>query len=198
MAAQLACEMPSCCGKDPVKPAEAVQSGSLDASRSNQLASLAVAGLAWLGAGAPSVEREMIGVARSVRREISLCACSVTPGAMRLLAEVEDVDGQGVRATLLVNSSDSQMPKVQDYPGRSARALGEHWGAVDFSPRGPHMELHARTLVVQRLAALACSTSLSYRGVVSNHELAAVIRGPTAESIASRVDFLLRGRADSR
>lgn len=198
MAARLAFEMLSYCGKNPAKLAEAVRSGLRDASRSIDRVSLAVTGLGWLGAGAPSVEQEMINLVRSARREISLCIYSITSGAMRLLAEIRDVAAQGVRATFLVNSLDDQTPEIQVYLRESAQALGEYWRVVDFSPSGLQTELHAKILVVDRLAALVGSANLSYRGMVSNHELAVVIRGPTAENIASRVDLLLRGHADNR
>jgi cardiolipin synthase len=60
---------------------------------------------------------------------------------------------------------------------------------------GNQTDLHAKVLVVDRSIALVGSANLSFHGMVSNHEMALVVRGPTAEVIAERFDMLARSAA---
>ena len=164
-----------------------------EASRRLDRVSLAVTGLAWLGSGIPSVEQEMTALVQGARREIALCAYSITAGAMTLLREIRDVVSQGVTATLIVNAFNRQPADVQMYLRDAARALPDRWKLLDFAPTGSTAELHAKILAVDRTVALVGSANLSFHGMVSNHEMALVVRGPTAEDIAVRIDRLARG-----
>jgi cardiolipin synthase len=164
-----------------------------EASRRLDRISLAVTGLAWLGSGIPSVEQEMVTLVKGARREIALCAYSITAGAMTLLREIRDVVSQGVTATLIVNAFNRQPADVQMYLRDAARALPRRWKLLDFAPPGSTAELHAKILAVDRSVALVGSANLSFHGMVSNHEMALVVRGPTAENIAVRVDRLVQG-----
>src|SRR6266540_4423125 len=47
-----------------------------ETSRGTDRVSLAVTGMAWVGAGAPSVEQELMSLIRDAQREITLCAYS--------------------------------------------------------------------------------------------------------------------------
>jgi phosphatidylserine/phosphatidylglycerophosphate/cardiolipin synthase-like enzyme len=154
--------------------------------------SIAVTGLAWLGAGVPSVEQEMLSLVKSAQREIALCAYSITTGAATLLQEIKDVVTQGVNATIVVNALEEQPASVRRYLKSSAQELPDRWRVLDFARRADHADLHAKLLIVDRSAALIGSANLSSRGMVSNHEIAVVVRGPTAEAIAARFDMLIR------
>jgi len=187
--ALLVSEIIRCARSDPSNLEPALQSSLREASHRLDRVSLAVTGLAWLGGGAPSVEQEMIALVKGARHEVSLCAYSVTPGAIGLLSEMKDVVAQGVVATLIVNSLSTQPTEVQSYLKEAVRSL-ERWRLYDFAPLGSQTELHAKILVVDRWAALIGSANLSFHGLVSNHEMAVVVRGPTAEAIASRIDML--------
>jgi cardiolipin synthase len=164
-----------------------------EASRRLDKVSLAVTGLAWLGSGIPSVEQEMTTLVRGARREITLCAYSITAGAMTLLREIRDVVSQGVTATLIVNSFNRQPADVQVYLRNAARVLPQRWKLLDFAPTGSSAELHAKILAVDRTVALVGSANLSFHGMVSNHEMALVVRGPSAEAIAVLGDRLAQG-----
>ncbi|MCG3193672.1 MAG: hypothetical protein DIJKHBIC_02926 [Thermoanaerobaculia bacterium] len=189
----LASEFRACGTSDPALLARLLHERLVEAARRIDRTSLAVTGLAWLGSGAPSVDQEMMGLVKGTRREIALAAYSVTPGAKALLREMREVVAQGATATLIVNSLGRQPAEVQAFLRETARDLGDRWRLLDFVPRGVQSELHAKVLVVDRMMALVGSANLSYHGMVSNHEMAVVIRGPMAESIAARLDMLAQG-----
>lgn len=175
----------------------AVEVGLVSAARRLDRVSLAVTGLGWLGAGAPSVEQELRGLVRGARREIAICAYSITTSALPLLSEIDEVVAQGVTATLVVNALAEQSADVRAFLRTAARA-GDRWRVYDFAASGPSAELHAKAVVVDRSTALLGSANLSFRGLVANHEMALVVRGPTAEAIASRIDMLTNGPATRR
>jgi cardiolipin synthase len=166
-----------------------LQEGLQEAARRIDHVSLAVTGLAWLGTGAPSVEQEMTGLVRGARREIALCAYAITSGAMSFLTELREVVSQGVTATLVVNAFSDQSREVQAFLTECVQS-NDRWRVYDFASPGPHTELHAKVLVVDRSAALIGSANFSFHGLVSNHEMAVVVRGPTAAKIATRIDML--------
>jgi phosphatidylserine/phosphatidylglycerophosphate/cardiolipin synthase-like enzyme len=183
--------------RDPQGLSADIEAGLAAAARRLDRVDLAVTGLAWLGAGAPSVDQELRNLVRSARREISACAYSITTNALSLLAEIDEVVAQGVTATLVVNALTEQHADVQSFLRGAARAR-DRWRIYDFVASGPAAELHAKVVVVDRSAALLGSANLSYRGLVANHEIAVVVRGPTAESIASRIDMLTNGPSARR
>ena len=134
----------------------------------------------------------MLSLVRGAQREIALCAYSITTGAATLLQEVKDVVIQGVNATIVVNALDEQPVTVQTYLRSSAQELPGRWRVLDFARRAGQTDLHAKLLIVDRAAALVGSANLSFHGMVSNHEIAVVVRGPTAEAMAARFDMLIR------
>ena len=154
--------------------------------------SIAVTGLAWLGAGVPSVEQEMLALVRCAQREIGLCVYSITAGAAKLLEAIKEVAVQGVNVTIIVNALDQQPASVQTFLRSTARDLPGRWRILDFAPGAGQTDLHAKILLVDRSIALIGSANLSFHGMVTNHEMAIIIRGPTAEGIAVRFDMLAR------
>jgi cardiolipin synthase len=161
------------------------------AERMDQV-SFAVTGASWLGGGIPSVERTLSELVASARREILLTAYFVTPGSERIWNELERALATGIRATVIVDRLARQ--------GREARALFERLtrsypatlSLYDFATDDDVSGLHAKLLIVDRQWALVGSANLSHRGMVTAHEMVVVIHGPTAESIASCVDALIR------
>jgi phosphatidylserine/phosphatidylglycerophosphate/cardiolipin synthase-like enzyme len=179
--------------RDPATLPRALRTALDEVSRRIDRVSLAVTGLAWLGSGTPSVEQEMISLVKGVRQELALCAYSITVGAMPLLGAITEVVAQGVAATLVVNKFARQPTEVQTCLAEAACAFPHRCKLLDFTPPGTQSELHAKVLVVDRSVALVGSANLSFHGMVSNHEMAVVVRGPTAEAIAARIDMLARG-----
>ncbi len=155
--------------------------------------SVAVTGLGWLGAGIPSVDGEMVSIVQNARRELALCAYSVTTGALPFLDEVRSVVSQGVIATLIVNRFGAQAGRVQEHLTRMRQDFPQYFRLLDFRPRGVQSELHAKVLTADRQVALIGSANLTFHGLVSNHEMAIIVRGPAAETIAGRLDMLAQG-----
>jgi cardiolipin synthase len=170
------------------------QSFRQSAARINRT-SLAVTGLAWLGGGVPSVQQEMIAIIRSTRRELTLCSYSVTTGAGTLFDEIADVASQGVAVTLIINNLRGQPADIRERICKTAPIAAANMRIFDFTGEEPQSNLHAKVIVADRTTALVGSANLSFHGMVSNHELAVVLRGPIAEEIAIRLDSL-RNAAD--
>jgi cardiolipin synthase len=179
--------------RDPAALPLALRGALNEVSRRLDRVSLAVTGLAWLGSGIPSVEQEMISLVRGANRELVLCAYSITAGAMTLLREMREVVAQGVTATLIVNGFGRQPADIQGYLKNAAHTFPQRWKLLDFTPPNSQSELHAKVLAVDRSVALVGSANLSFHGMVSNHEMAVVLRGPAAEAIVARLDMLAQG-----
>ena len=152
--------------------------------------SLAVTGLSWLGAGVQSVQQECLSIIRLARRELTLCAYSITAGAGTLIDEIADVAGQGVIVTLIINNVRNQPADIRDRLRKWGSALGTNIRLFDFNTDDSQQQLHAKVITADRTIALVGSANLSFHGMVSNHELAVVLRGPIAEEIAVRLDTL--------
>lgn len=163
-----------------------------DAARGLDRVSLAVTGLSWLGSGVPSVEQELSRLVSLARREITLCAYSITSGARPFLSSLKSLAAEGVVVTLVVNDFTGQPTDVQAELRGTTPSMGDRWRVLSFEPRATRTELHAKILAVDRAAALVGSANLSFHGMVSNHEMAVVVRGPLAARIAERVDALVK------
>lgn len=163
-----------------------------EAARSLDRVSLAVTGLSWVGAGVPSVEQQISRLIRLARREITLCTYSITSAALPLVSSLKALAGEGVQVTLVVNDFSGQPTDVQAQLTDATRLLGERWRVLSFEPRTTRTELHAKILVVDRDSALVGSANLTFHGMVSNHEMALVVRGPLVARVAERVDALLK------
>jgi phosphatidylserine/phosphatidylglycerophosphate/cardiolipin synthase-like enzyme len=169
--------------------ADLYQSFLRSAPRLNRV-SLAVTGLSWLGAGVQSVQQECLSIIRSARRELTLCAYSITAGAGTLIDEIADVAGQGVIVTLIINNVRNQPADIRDRLRKWGAAAATNIRLFDFNTDDPQQQLHAKVITADRAIALVGSANLSFHGMVSNHELAVVLRGPIAEEIAGRLDAL--------
>ena len=170
-------------------PADLYQSFLQSAHRLNRV-SLAVTGLSWLGAGVQSVQQECLSIIRSARRELTLCAYSITAGAGTLIDEIADVAGQGVIVTLIINNVRNQPADIRDRIRTWGATVATNVRLFDFNTDNPQHQLHAKVIAADRTIALVGSANLSFHGMVSNHELAVVLRGPIAEEIAGRLDAL--------
>lgn len=152
---------------------------------------VAVTGLAWIGSGARSVEQALNSLVSGAQREIIVCAYSITPSALPLLVKMEETVDQGVLATVVVNDFDRQALQIQSWLRNAARKNPERWRVRNVVPSFHGAQLHAKLMVVDRSAALVGSPNLSFRGMSLNHELAVILQGPVAESLATRADLLL-------
>ena len=156
--------------------------------------SLAVTGLGWLGAGVPAVERTLTDLLDAADQEILLTVYSMTPGTGRVWDAIEKALATGIRCTLIANRLDAQHPDLRSLFLELARRYPVTLRIYTFTGADDRDALHAKLVIVDRQVALVGSANLTFHGMVSAHELAIVVRGPTVEIIASRVDLLLRSR----
>lgn len=163
-----------------------------NASHARDVVQVAVTGTGWIGGGVPSVERVLLEVIRAAKREVMLTAYSITTGSARVLEALEEALATGVRCVLLVDRFLEQPPSVRNTLERLV-ARYPYIANIHDWPRGDDAEgVHAKLVVADRAVALVGSANLSGRGLLTAHELAVVIRGPTAESIARLIDQLLQ------
>lgn len=148
-------------------------------------------GSAWVGGGTGSVGSAVEELILSATCEILLTAFSVTRGAERIVRALETAIQTGVQCVLVVdrpeNQDGEQLARVLALRNRfpaSFRVFG-------FNSSDDTEGLHAKLLVVDRRTAFVGSSNLSFRGMVSAHEVGVIVRGPTADRLASLVDRLL-------
>jgi phosphatidylserine/phosphatidylglycerophosphate/cardiolipin synthase-like enzyme len=156
--------------------------------------SLAVTGLGWLGAGVPAVERTLTDLLDAASHEILLTVYSMTPGTGRVWDAIEKALATGIRCTLIANRLDEQHPDLRALFLELARRHPVTLRIYTFTGADDRDALHAKLVIVDRQVALVGSANLTFHGLVSAHELAIVVRGPTVEQIASRFDLLLRSQ----
>ncbi len=165
--------------------------GVRDFSQTIDRVALAVTGEAWLGGGVPAVERVLAEMLTSAEREILVTAYTMTPGSGRIWDELERAVVTGVRCRFVLNQLRDQPAETQALLGRLMR---EHAGNVevyDFRSDQNTEGLHAKAVVVDRRVALIGSANLSFRGMVGAHEMAAILRGPSAALVAGSIDRLV-------
>ncbi len=92
--------------------------------------------------------------------------------------------------TLIINNVRNQPADIRERLRKWGAALGTNIRLFDFNTDDPQQQLHAKVITADRTIALVGSANLSFHGMVSNHELAVVLRGPIAEEIAGRLDTL--------
>lgn len=159
---------------------------------------VAVTGVGWIGGGIPSVERMLLELISGAAREIQLTAYSITSGSGRVLAALEDALATGIRCVLLVNDFDQQPASVRMTVGKLVAQFPTLAEVHDW-PGGSESEgLHAKVVVADRAVALVGSANLTARGLITAHELAVVVRGPSAELIGGAIDRVVASGAVRR
>lgn len=151
---------------------------------------LAATGLGWLGSGVSSVEDEIRRIVVGANREITISIYSLTSGWFELLELVKNAASVGVVCRMIINDFERQSALIRT----SLLRLQAESGRIKlftFAPGGSSDHLHAKVVCVDRNTALIGSANFSFQGMVSGHELALVVRGPSAELIASRLDMLI-------
>lgn len=155
-----------------------------------------VTGIHWMGGGVGSIESAMERLFQSARDELMLTVYSISTRT-DLLFDLLDISlGRGVQTKMVINRFEKQ-PR-----GVTGRLL-------DMANRYPHFllhnfsgdeesDLHAKVIVADRKTAIVGSSNLSWRGMVTNYELAVWVEGETAIIVAQTVDRLLASKTVHR
>jgi cardiolipin synthase len=163
---------------------------ALAAERVDQV-SIAVTGPGWLGGGVPAAERVLAELIASAQQEIMLTAYSITPGSDRIWVEFDQALASGIRVAVVIDRLDKQHVDTRSLLHRLVRTYRGAFSLYDFAGDDVITGLHAKVIVVDRRVALVGSANLSLRGMVTAHEMATIVRGPTANCIAQRLDVLI-------
>jgi len=150
--------------------------------------SVVVTGTAWMGGGIGSIESALERLFREAEQEIALTAYTINSSADRLFDWLEAALTRGVQVRLVSNRLNSQPLNVVARLHRLARTY-PHFHLYSFASEG-EVDLHAKTVVVDRRLALIGSSNLSRRGLLTNHELAVLVEGPAAADVARAIDLL--------
>ena len=130
-------------------------------------------GSAWVGDEFGSIQTAVEQAIDYADHEIVLVTYALSTAADTTLRRVGDALERGVAARIVVNRFADQHQAAQ----RSLRALlakYERLRVFDFCDRN-EADLHAKFLVVDHKVAIVGSANVSWRGMVSNHELAIFI-----------------------
>lgn len=155
-----------------------------------------VTGTAWMGGGIGSIESALELLFREAKQEVALTAYSISTGADLLFDWMEAALARGVQINLIINHLDDHPFEVIAKLRRFV-ATYAHLHLYDFRSAG-EADLHAKVIVADRRMALIGSSNLSRRGLLANHEMAVLIQGDAAVSVASTLDRLLKSRDVAR
>jgi len=153
--------------------------------------SVVVSGLAWMGSGVGSIETSMEKLFREAKKEILITSYAISGAADNVLDWLEASLSKGILVRFAVNKL-GQQPQEVVARLSNLNYVFPHFYLYDF--QGNDVEdLHAKVIVADRQSAIVGSSNLSRRGLLTNHELALVVSGQTAEVIANTLDKLFAG-----
>jgi cardiolipin synthase len=155
---------------------------------------IVVTGLAWMGHGIGSIYTTIEELLTSACDEVQIAAYGITAGAKEFIELIAGCLSRGLIVTLIVNKFGNQPKEIQTTIGELAQRY-PHFTLLEFKPMEKNEDLHAKLIVVDRSRALIGSPNLTWKGLVSNHELAVLVDGPAAGTVASLLDLLAK---DSR
>jgi phosphatidylserine/phosphatidylglycerophosphate/cardiolipin synthase-like enzyme len=155
-----------------------------------------VTGVSWMGGGVGSIESALEQIFREVEQEITITAYAISSGADLLLDWMEAALARGVKIRLIVNRKDEQPSGVVNRI-RSLSNTYSHLHFYDFTAN-EGADLHAKVIVADRRVALLGSSNLSRRGLLNNHEMAVLIHGAAANTVAVVVDKLFDNKSTTR
>jgi cardiolipin synthase len=148
-----------------------------------------VTGVSWMGGGIGSIESALEQLIREAEQEIDLTAYSITSGADVLFDWLEAALARGIKVRMIINRKDEQPSGVVDKLERLAGTY-QHFELYNFTTEGA--ALHAKVIIADRRVALIGSSNLSKSGLLNNHEIAVLIRGPVAQTTASVLERIFK------
>lgn len=156
---------------------------------SSNRTSVLVTGIDWMGGGIGSIESAMEQMFQEASGELLLTVYSISNRTDLLFDLLEAALSRGVQTKMVINRFEKQpygvSKRLRDLAGKYP-----HFLLFGFSG-GDESDLHAKVVVADRKIALVGSSNLSWRGMVTNYELAALVQDDAAITAAQAVDRLL-------
>jgi len=149
-----------------------------------------VTGPAWMGAGIGSIETALKRLIGGAHDDIAITAYSISSSADPLFDWIEEALMRGVRVQLVYN----KLSRLKSTTRSKLDTLSNgysHFHLYDFADKKTY-DLHAKAIVADRIKAIVGSSNLSVGGILGNHEMAVLIEGPAALSVAKAIDRLLK------
>nr|WP_092075119.1 phospholipase D family protein [Dendrosporobacter quercicolus]NSL49634.1 hypothetical protein [Dendrosporobacter quercicolus DSM 1736]SDN33866.1 cardiolipin synthase [Dendrosporobacter quercicolus] len=143
-------------------------------------------GSQWLGRGIESVHSNVCQMIEETSQELIIVAYSIGTGAIETIDSLEALLHRGVNVKILVNRFDGQPQGIREAIFRLSQSY-LNFRVFDFSP-SDGSDLHAKVIISDRKRAIIGSANLSWRGMVTNHEIAVMIGDDSIELVAKVVD----------
>lgn len=151
--------------------------------------SVVVTGTEWMGSGIGSIESALERLFREASQEIILAVYTISSGAESTVRWLENALARGVTIKFVTNQLPQTVPQVV-YHLVALRNIYPHLYFYEFTGTDQE-DLHAKVVVVDRRLALVGSSNLSYRGMITNLELALLVEGPVVADVARALDILI-------
>lgn len=155
-----------------------------------------VTGIDWMGGGIGSIESAMEQLFQNATDEILLTVYSISNRTDLLFDLLDSALSRGVQTKVIINRFQKQpravVKRFQDMVGNYP-----HFLLHDFSGDN-ETDLHAKVIIFDRKAAIVGSSNLSWRGMVTNYEMAVLIEGSTVIVAAQAIDRLFASEHVSR
>lgn len=152
---------------------------------------IAVTGDRWIGKGIGSISTLIRETLEKDINEIQIVTYSVSENSVEFLEHLDNLLARKTRVMMIVNKFSTQPTAVQqillDLVGKY-----DNFVLKDFNPEDTREDLHAKLIVIDHSIALVGSANLTWKGMVSNHELMVKLTGNTASTVGELVDRLSR------
>jgi phosphatidylserine/phosphatidylglycerophosphate/cardiolipin synthase-like enzyme len=143
-----------------------------------------------MGSGIGSIETALKHLLGGAREDVAITAYSISSSADPLFEWIEGALMRGVRVKLIYNKL-SRLKKGARSRLESLAKEYPHFHLYDFADKKTY-DLHAKAVVADRQKAIVGSSNLSVGGVLGNHEMAMMVEGSAAASVAKVIERLLR------
>ncbi len=147
-----------------------------------------VTGINWMGGGIGSIESGLEQLFQNARDELLLTVYSISTRTDLLFDLLDTSLSRGVHTKVIINSFEKQPRGVKELL-RDMATRYPHFLLYDFSG-GDESDLHAKVIIADRRVALIGSSNLSWRGMVTNYELAVLVEGNAALVASEALDRL--------
>ncbi len=152
---------------------------------------IVVTGTSWMGSGIGSLESALDDLLNGAENEIGIISYRISGSALDLFEVLKSSLEKGVEIKMILNRFEEHPSGIQEKL-KELQSKFEGFHLFKFVPKDEMDDLHAKVVVVDRQMVLVGSANLSWRGLVSNHEIGVILSGKSASRIGSLVDLLIQ------